>query len=91
MQIDKILIIESPVKLWKLLSSKNEIIDQAPSDVYYSINMFMDSVEAYVKGCKCDEEENYDDMMVQYNTSIRKEEVVSHLIKGFECDRIEFK
>ena len=91
MQIDKILIVESPVKLWRLIRNKEEIIDQATNDVYYSINMFMDSVEAYVKGCKCDEEENYDDMMVQYNTSIRKEEVVSHLIKGFECDRIEFK
>jgi hypothetical protein len=91
MQIDKILIIESPVKLWKLIGSKNEIIDQSSNDVYYSINMFMDSVEAYVRGCKCDEEENYNDMMVQYNTTIRKEEVVSHLVKGFECDRIEFK
>ena len=91
MQIDKILIIESPVRLWKLIGSKNEIIDQSSNDVYYSINMFMDSVEAYVRGCKCDEEENYNDMMVQYNTTIRKEEVVSHLVKGFECDRIEFK
>ena len=92
MQIDKILIIESPVKLWKLLSSKNEIIDQSTNDVYYSINMFMDSVDAYVRGCKCDEEENYEDMMSHYNTCIiRKEEVISHLIKGFECDRIEFK
>lgn len=91
MQIDKILIIESPVKLWKLIESKEEIIDQSSNDVYYSLNMFMDSVEAYVKGCKCDEEENYDEMMTQYNTSIRKEEVISHLIKGFECDKIEFK
>ncbi len=91
MQIDKILIIESPVKLWKLIGSKNEIIDQSSNDVYYSINMFMDSVEAYVRGCKCDEEDNYNDMMVQYDTTIRKEEVISHLVKGFECDRIEFK
>ena len=91
MQIDKILIIESPVKLWKLIGSKNEIIDQSSNDVYYSINMFMDSVEAYVRGCKCDEEDNYNDMMFQYDTTIRKEEVISHLVKGFECDRIEFK
>jgi len=91
MQIDKILIIESPVKLWKLIESKEEIIDQSSNDVYYSLTMFMDSVEAYVKGCKCDEEENYDEMMTHYNTSIRKEEVISHLIKGFECDKIEFK
>jgi acetaldehyde dehydrogenase (acetylating) len=92
MQIDKILIIESPVKLWKLLTSKNEIIDQSANDVYYSITMFMDSVEAYVRGCKCDEEVNYEDMMLNYNTCIiGKEEVVSHLTKGFECDKIEFK
>lgn len=91
MQIDKILIVESPVRLWKLMLNREEIIDQASNDVFYSITMFMDSVAAYVNGCKCDEEENYDEMMTQYNTSIRKEEVISHLIKGFECDKIEFK
>jgi len=90
MQIDKILIIESPVRLWKILDAKNEIIDQASEDVYPILNRFMDSVEYYVKGCKCDEEENYEDMMNNYNF-IKREDVVSHLTKGFECDKIEFK
>ncbi len=90
MQIDKILIIESPVRLWKILDTKNEIIDQASEGVYSILSRFMDSVESYVKGCKCDEEENYEDMMNHYNF-IKNEDVVSHLIKGFECDKIEFK
>jgi len=90
MQIDKILIVESPVRLWRMLDAKNEIIDQASDGIYPILNRFMDSVESYVKGCKCDEEENYEDMMYHYNF-IKTEDVVSHLIKGFECDKIEFK
>lgn len=91
MQIDKILIIESPVHLWRLIRTKEEIIDQSSDDVLSTLNLFMDCVDAYINGCKCDEEETYGIMIDQYNTSIRHEDVVSHLIKGFECDRIEFK
>ena len=91
MQIDKILIIESPLHLWRLIRAKEEIIDQSPDDVFFILNLFMDCVDTYVNGCKCDEEESYEAMNEQYNTSIRLEDVVLHLIKGFECDRIEFK
>jgi hypothetical protein len=90
MQIDKILIVESPVHLWKILRSKEEILDQSSNDIYYTISMFMDSVEMYVNGCKCNQEENYNEMLVHYN-SIKQEDIVSYLIKGFECDRIDFK
>lgn len=90
MQINKILIIESPVRLWKLLESKDEIIDQAPSEIYESIILFMDSTEGYVRGCKCDQEQNYALMLDRYEL-MKSDKVVEHLIKGFECDRIEFK
>lgn len=90
MQINKIMIVESPVHLWKLLRTKEEIVDQSKDDVFFSINLFMDSVQTYISGCKCDEEENYSDMMDQYN-SIQKEDIIKHLINGFECDKIEFK
>lgn len=90
MQIDKIMIVESPVHLWKLLRAKEEIIDQSKDDVFSSLNVFMDSAQTYISGCKCDEEENYSDMVDQYN-SIQKEDIIHHLIKGFECDKIEFK
>ena len=91
MQIDKILIIDSPVHLWRLIRSKEEIIDQAPDGVFSILNIFMDCTDNYINGCKCDKEELYEIMNEQYNTSIRREDVISHLIKGFECDKIEFK
>ena len=39
MQIDKILIIESPLHLWRLIRAKEEIIDQSPDDVFFILNL----------------------------------------------------
>ena len=89
MQIDKIIIIDSPVHLWRILRTKEEILDQSKNDVFFSLNLFMDSVNIYINGCKCDEEENYVDMINQY-ILIQNENIVSHLINCLECDRIEF-
>jgi hypothetical protein len=89
MQIDKIIIIDSPVHLWRILRTKEEILDQSKDDVFFSLNLFMDSVNIYINGCKCDEEENYTDMINQY-ISIQSENIVSHLLNCLECDRIEF-
>jgi hypothetical protein len=91
MQIDKIIIIESPVHLWKILLAKEEIIDQSKDDDFFFLNLFMDFVNNYINGCKCDEEENYMDMIDQYNNLIQNEDIISYLTKCFECDRIEFK
>lgn len=91
MNIEKILIVESPVKLFRMIESKNEIIDQAENEAYYSIMMFMDSVQEYLNGCKCDREESYEEVIEHYNGSMRKESVIQHLKKAFGCDRIEFK
>jgi len=89
MQIDKIIIIDSPVHLWRILRTKEEILDQSKDDVFFSLNLFMDSVNIYINGCKCDEEENYADMINQY-ILIQNENIISHLINCLECDRIEF-
>jgi hypothetical protein len=90
MQIDKIMIVESPVHLWKILETKEEIIDQSVNNVFYSLRLFMDSVSNYINGCKCLEEENYTEMMENY-ALIQTEEIVSRLVEGLECDKIEFK
>ncbi len=90
MQINKIIIIDSPVHLWKILRTKEEILDQSKDDVFFSLNLFMDSVDEYINGCKCNEEENYTDMMAQYKL-IQSENIVLHLINCLECDKIEFK
>jgi len=91
MQIDKIIIIDSPVHLWKILRLKEEIVDQSNNDVFFHLNLFMDSVDIYINGCKCNEDENYIDMLEKYTFIQSKDDVVSHLINYLECDRIEFK
>lgn len=90
MQISKVMLVESPLHLWRILKTKEEIIDQSKDDIFSSLNLFMDSTQTYVSGCKCDEEENYDDMMEQYSL-MQRDNIVSYLVKGFECDRIDFK
>jgi len=91
MQIDKIIMIDSPVHLWKIIRSKEEIIDQSNDDVFFHLNLFMDSVDEYINGCKCNEDENYVDMLNEYASIQSDEDIVSHLINHLECDRIEFK
>lgn len=90
MQIDKVLIIESPVHLWRLLRTKEEIIDTAHESIVSDLRYFMDCVSTYLNGCKCDQDENYEIMASQFEC-IKTESVVKHLINGFECDKIEFK
>jgi hypothetical protein len=90
MQINKILIIESPIHLWRLLRTKEEIIDTAKEDIINELRYFMDCVATYINGCKCDQDENYKEMISQFEC-IKIDQVVEHLIKGFECDKIEFK
>ena len=90
MQIEKILIVESPVRLWKIMDSRPEILDLAQEGVYFQLVRFFDSVAMYIKGCKCDEEENYAEMMSQY-AAVQSPEISGHLSKCIGCDRIEFK
>lgn len=90
MHITKILRVESPVRLWKMIQNREEVLDAATGDVFRVLSFFMDSVDSYVNGCRCDEEKNYSIMMREYENSLRQEDVLNHLIKSFECDRILF-
>ena len=90
MYITKILRVESPVRLWKMIQNREEIMEMAAGDVYRVLRFFMDSVDSYVNGCRCDEEKNYSIMMFEYENSLRREDVLNHLIKSFGCDRILF-
>jgi hypothetical protein len=90
MEITKVLKIESPVHLVKLLENKTEIVDTASDQVYHILNYYIDCVNEYLYGCKCQEEVYYERMNVEYENTIQQEEVVNHLIKGFGCDRIDF-
>lgn len=90
MQIEKVLIIESPVMLYNMMNSRPEILDRAFEETYSSLRRFLDSVNIYINGCKCAIEENYDYMMEEYS-SLQKEPIISHLKNCMDCDRIDFK
>ena len=84
------MLIESPVHLWRLLRTKEEIIDTAGEEVYSNLVLFMDSVDSYLNGCKCDEDENYEEMSLRF-AAVKEDSTLDHLVAGFECDGIEFR
>jgi len=90
MQIEKILIIESPVMLYRLMESRPEILDRIFGEDHISLMSFFDSVSMYLNGCKCDIEKNYDDMMARYS-SIQIDSISGHIRSIMECDRVDFK
>jgi hypothetical protein len=90
MEIKKVLRVESPIHLVKLLEKKNEIVDTASEQIFHILNYYIDCVNDYLYGCKCEEDLHYDRMVVEYENTIRQEDVLNHLMKGFECDRIDF-
>lgn len=91
MQIEKILIVESPIQLCGWIKAKGEILDLCQGEVYSGISFFLDCVDLYMNGCKCDKEERLRIMNDQYSFLKESSDIVSHLTKCFECDRIEFK
>ena len=92
MQIEKILIVESPIQLYRLIKAKEEeILDLCDGYVHRGISFFLDCVEMYETGCKCDRDAKYEIMMEQYSYIREESDIVSHLVRCFECDRIEFK
>jgi hypothetical protein len=90
MEIKKILNIESPVHLYRILDRNNEIVDSAEGDLFFTITYFMDCAYEYLYGCRCDEESNHDRMVAEYETSMREESVISHIRSSVGCDDIVF-
>lgn len=85
MQVIKILRVESPIHLWTLLKNKEEVFEKS-----YNLIHFLDCVEEYVNGCKCDEESNYGKMMSSYSDIKNDTELIDYLNESFECNEIRF-
>jgi hypothetical protein len=75
--------IDSPIHLWRLLKTKEDLVNDK------SLEIFMDSVDTYMNGCRCIEDINYDIMINNYNDI--KNGDVTELLKIFGCDRINLK
>lgn len=85
MQVVKILRVESAIHLWNLLKNREEVFESKKDLVY-----FLDSVESYVNGCRCDEDKNYDSMIKYYSSIKENEELKTYLATSFECNDIRF-
>jgi hypothetical protein len=85
MQVTKILRVESPVHLWTLLKNSEEIFESKNELIY-----FLDCVDTYVNGCKCDEDLNYDNMILAYSDIKNNSDLIVYLTNSFECDEIRF-
>lgn len=90
MQVEKILIIESPVQLAKMIDSRPEILDRSTDEDYMALMYLCDSVSLFINGCKCNEEENYETMMDAYSY-VNRESICKNIAACIECDRVEFK
>lgn len=89
MQIQKVLIVESPVHLFRLLRAKEEALDLASDEEYHLMSSFLDSVDLFLNGCRCDEDANFSEMMSIYE--LIRNYPQDNMKAVFECDRIEFK
>lgn len=89
MQIQKVLIVESPVHLFRLLRAKEEALDLASDEEYHLMSSFLDSVDLFLNGCRCDEDANFSEMMSIYERIRNYPQ--DNMKAVFECDRIEFK
>lgn len=90
MQIEKILIIESPIQLAKMIDSRPEILDRSSDDDYLFLRYLCDSVSLFINGCKCNEENNYEAMMDAYSR-VKKESIAKNIAACVDCDRVDFK
>jgi hypothetical protein len=90
MEIKKILNIESPVHLYRIMERENEIVDGSEGDVYLSMSYFMDCVYEYLYGCKCDEEANYERMVNEYTTTMRGDAIVERIKEAVGCDGVVY-
>jgi hypothetical protein len=90
MEIKKILNIDSPVHLYRILEKSEEVIDVAEGDISFDLIYFRDCAYEYLYGCKCEADSNYDRMNREYVRISEKEDVILHLKSFFECDDIFF-
>jgi hypothetical protein len=86
MEISKILVVHSPVHFWNLIKNRDEIFESV-----LDLIMFIDTVDLYINGCECDKNTNYNLMVSQYNSIKNNTEMINHLVKCFECDKIRFQ
>ena len=91
MEISKVLTVDSPVHLYRVLDSRNELVDHSSGDLSIKIRHYVDVASEYLYGCKCDEENNWIRLQSEYEIISKDSEFSDHLCHWLACDRIDFK
>lgn len=91
MEISKVLTVESPVHFYRILDSRNELLDHAEGDLSLLLTYYVDVASEYLYGCKCDEDRNWARLEAEYDVCSKSEDLQSHLCGWLCCDRVDFK
>lgn len=91
MEIKKILRIESPVHLYRLVDQDRSVYESFDDDVAASrISLLCDAVAEYLYGCKCEEDANWALVEREYRELIGDSSVLARLRSFYGCDSVEF-
>lgn len=90
MEIKKVLRIDSPVHLYRLIDDNMSMFDGCDGDMSIRLRYFVDLGADYVHGCPCEEVQSWESLEREYNV-VRNETVfIDLLCSVFECDSVNF-
>lgn len=90
MEIKKILRVDSPVHLYRMIDDNISLFDGCDGDISIRIRYFVDLGANYLYGCKCEEDINWESLTREYNVIKTDDVFISVLCSGFDCDSINF-
>ena len=91
MEIKKVMRIETPVQLYRLMDRDLSVFQQCDdAHVESRLQLFYEYVGEYLYGCRCDEDLNWQRSEREYRELSEDAAVVDRLKYFYGCDRIEF-
>jgi hypothetical protein len=90
MEIKKILRVDSPVHLYKMIDDNISLFDGCDGDISIRIRYFVDLGANYLYGCKCEEDSNWESLKREYSVITGDNIFISTLCGVFGCDSINF-
>jgi len=85
MNISRLLYIKSVDQLYKVISDNIEL-----SEKNNKFLPFIDFMNDYYHGCRCDEDFNIKMAKQEYDTISRDPELITQMVEYFKCDGVRF-
>jgi|688.fasta_scaffold122663_4 hypothetical protein len=90
MEIKKILRIDSPVHLYRLIDDNISMFDECDGDMSIRLRYFVDLGANYLYGCRCEETQNWESLVREYEVVSNETPFVDMLCSVFDCDSVSF-